>query len=555
MDVLKNYTTYAVYYGLLQKAQEDPEVERKKAAGALARFLRLHPYNIAQKTEIMVEHFNAMTRHKIGGKAKAMVVTDSRLSAIRYKESFDAYLKRKGYAHIKTLVAFSGTVTDDKIPDKTYTEPDMNGIKETELPERFATPEYQVLLVAEKYQTGFDQPLLHTMYVDKRLAGIQAVQTLSRLNRTHPLKEDTFVLDFVNDREEICAAFKQYYEGATMGEEADPARLYELKQELEAADVFRAEEIERFCAVYFQPKEKQSLSDHQRMDAALNAARNRFCAWHSRDEAGSDEAELWRGKLEAFLNLYAFLSQIIPYQDSDLEKAHTYLRYLAAKLPRRGCGQSYAFDNDVTLKYYRLQKISEGSIDLQNGMAYALDGPAETGTGLLREERVKLSQLIVLINERFGTDFTNADQLFFDQIVEEAFKDERLSQAAGANPADKFALVFGGHVETLIVERMEQNEEIFRPLYERFKFPSTDKRVAGERSVRTPSATPTNAGSGQANIQQRQYSLNKPPPILLTMPTATIQRLFRKQKQKKTEKRATQREKRRTFYPTQPSKK
>src|SRR5262245_36570973 len=196
LDVLKHYTTYATYYKLLKACEDDPNVERKKAAKALARFMKLHPHNIAQKTEVMVEHFQAVTRHKIGGRAKAMVVTGSRLEAVRYKQSFDRYIKEKGYA-IKTLVAFSGTVQDDKLPDVTYTEEQMNlGIREKELPEKFATQEYQVLLVAEKYQTGFDQPLLHTMYVDRRLAGIQAVQTLSRLNRTHPLKEDTFILDF-----------------------------------------------------------------------------------------------------------------------------------------------------------------------------------------------------------------------------------------------------------------------------------------------------------------------------------------------------------------------
>ena len=193
---------------LLKACDDDPNVERKKAARALARFMKLHPYNIARKTEVMVEHFNSVSRHKIGGRAKAMVVTGSRLEAVRYKQSFDRYIREKGYP-IKSLIAFSGTVQDDKFADVTYTEVGMNhGIREEELPEKFATQEYQILLVAEKYQTGFDQPLLHTMYVDKRLAGIQAVQTLSRLNRIHPLKEDTFVLDFVNDRDEIREAFK-----------------------------------------------------------------------------------------------------------------------------------------------------------------------------------------------------------------------------------------------------------------------------------------------------------------------------------------------------------
>ena len=267
LDVLNRYTTYATYFGLLKACEDDPNVERKKAALALARFMKLHPHNIAQKTEVMVEHFQAVTRHKIGGRAKAMVVTGSRLEAVRYKQSFDRYIQTKGYA-IKSLVAFSGTVVDDKLADVTYTEPGMNdGISEKELPEKFGTQEYQVLLVAEKYQTGFDQPLLHTMFVDKRLAGIQAVQTLSRLNRIHPLKEDTFVLDFVNDREEIREAFKIYYEGAEMGEEVDPARMYAIKGELDASGIYLDEEVERFCAVYFNAEaaaERTGSPNHER---------------------------------------------------------------------------------------------------------------------------------------------------------------------------------------------------------------------------------------------------------------------------------------------------
>ena len=359
-----------LFRSLLKACEDDPNVERKKAAKALARFLRLHPHNIAQKTEVIVEHFQAVTRHKIGGRAKAMVVTGSRLEAVRYKQSFDDYIKTKGYA-IRTLVAFSGTVVDDKIPDVTYTEEKMNlGIREKELPEKFATQEYQVLLVAEKYQTGFDQPLLHTMYVDKRLAGIQAVQTLSRLNRTHPLKEDTFVLDFVNDREEIREAFKVYYEGAEMGEEVDPARMYAIKGELDATGVYLDEEVERFCAVYFKPKQRQSAQDHQAMNAALDPAVSRF-AWLQKER--EDEAELWRGKVQAFRNLYSFLSQVIPYQDTDLERLYVFLRHLAAKLPRRGIGPGYQFDDEVRLEYYRLQKISEGSISLEEGTGRPLE--------------------------------------------------------------------------------------------------------------------------------------------------------------------------------------
>ena len=458
MDVLRHYTTYTAYYKLLKACADDPNVERKKAAKALARFLRLHPHNIAQKTEIMVEHFNTMTRHKIGGKAKAMVVTGSRLEAVRYKEAFDRYIQEKGYP-IKTLVAFSGTVIDDKIPAKTYTEEGMNqGIREKALPEKFATAEYQVLLVAEKYQTGFDQPLLHTLYVDKRLAGIQAVQTLSRLNRIHPLKEDTFILDFVNDPQEIQEAFQPFYEGAVIGEPVDPARLYELKAELDASGIYLAEEVERFFAVFFKPKARQSASDHQQMNVALDPAANRFRALKTEHD---EEAELWRGKLQAFRNLYAFLSQIIPYQDSDLEKLYTFLRHLASKLPRRASGPAYQFDDEVRLEYYRLQKISKGSISLETGYAKPLDGPKEVGTGVVREENVPLSRLIDLINERFGTDFNAADQLFFDQIIEAAIHVESLKQAAEANPFDKFQLVFRQVLESLFIERMEMNEEMF----------------------------------------------------------------------------------------------
>ncbi len=458
LDVLKHYTTYERYFKLLKACEDDPNVERKKAARALARFMNLHPHNIAQKTEVMVEHFQAVTRHRIGGRAKAMVVTGSRLEAVRYKQSFDRYIGEKGYA-IKSLVAFSGTVVDDKLADVTYTEPGMNnGVPEKELPEKFATQEYQVLLVAEKYQTGFDQPLLHTMYVDKRLAGIQAVQTLSRLNRIHPLKEDTFVLDFVNDREEIREAFKTYYEGAEMGEEVDPARMYAIKGELDASGIYLDEEVEQFTAVYFKPKRRQSALDHRAINAALDPAVSRFTVRRDNNEA---EAEDWRSKVQAFLNLYVFLSQVIPYQDSDLEQLYVFLRHLAAKLPRRKGDPAYRFDDDVRLEYYRLQKISEGSIPLQDGEARSLDGPTEVGSGLVRSQPMPLSQLIDIVNERFGTDFNQADQLFFDQIVEAAMADDGLRRAAAVNPSDKFELVFKGLLEHLFVERMDQNEEIF----------------------------------------------------------------------------------------------
>ena len=461
LDVLKHYTTYKSYFGLIKSIEDDPEVDKRKAAQALARFLSLHPHNIAQKAEVMLEHFRTFTRHRIGGRAKAMVATSSRLHAVRYKQEFDKQIHEKGYKDIKTLVAFSGTVDDPDTPGVSYTEPDMNrdadgkSLPEKQLSGKFATDEYSVLIVAEKYQTGFDQPLLHSMYVDKRLAGIQAVQTLSRLNRMCRGKEDTFVLDFVNKTEEIYEAFKPYYEATHVGEQADPRQLYDLQSKLDERHVYHTDEVEGFCKVFFKAKAVQTPSDHAKINAIIDPAVTRFNAL---DE---DDREDFRGLLITFRNLYSFLSQVIPYQDSDLEKLYTYARFLLSKLPRRTAGPRYNFDDDVSLKFYRLQKISEGTIQLEPGEGGEVKGPTSVGTGADEGPRVELSLLIDQINERFGTDFTPADELFFNQIREEAIADEELRQVARANTIDKFRFVFDKALETLFIDRMEQNEELF----------------------------------------------------------------------------------------------
>ena len=234
--------------------------------------------------------------------------------------------------------------------------------------------------------------------------------------------------------------------------------MYAVKGELDASGIYLEEEVGRFCAVYFKPKLKQSQWDHQAINAALDPSVARFTTL--RHEHGA-EAENWRGKMQAFLNLYGFLSQIIPYQDSDLERLYVFLRHLRQKLPRRYSGPTYWFDGDVQLEYYRLQKISEGSISLRGEDTRPLDGPTEVGTGTLRSDRVYLSQLIDALNERFGTDFNRADQLFFDQIVEEAMADASVRQAAAVNPGEKFDLVFKALLQNLFAERIDQNEDIF----------------------------------------------------------------------------------------------
>lgn len=455
LDVLANYTTFKRYYELMKKVEEDPNVPRKKTARELTRFVELHPHNLRQKVEIIVEHFRNNTKMQIGGSAKAMIVTGSRIHAVRYKQTFDKYITEKGYNDVKALVAFSGTVEDPDFPTKSYTEPGMNeGIRESELPEKFGTSDYQVLIVAEKYQTGFDQPLLHTMYVDKRLAGVQAVQTLSRLNRTAPGKDSTFVLDFVNERSEIYDAFKPYYEVTKYDELPDPHQLYALEHRIYEARLFTRENVDAFCNIWFSTRKDLRRSDHKQLNAILDPAVEQY------KQLSEEEAEAVKKLFVQFRNLYSFLSQIIPYGDSSLEKLFVFLRNYIKKLPRRESGSGYELGDDVALHYYRLQKVAEGAINLKVGENPVIYGPKEVGTGSADEE-VELSTLIEKLNERFGTDFTAADQLFFDQITESAIDNNDLQEAAKANTYENFFLVINKMMEALFVERMEGNEEIF----------------------------------------------------------------------------------------------
>lgn len=487
MDVLENYTTYKRFYGLIKQIENDPEVPRRKAAGALARFMELHPVNIGQIVAVIVEHFRLHVMPEIGGRAKAMVVTASRLAAVKYKLAFDAYIREYGYSGIRSLVAFSGTIEDPDVPGTSWTEVAMNGgIAESELPETFGGEDYRVLLVAEKYQTGFDQPLLQTMYVVKKLAGVQAVQTLSRLNRMAPGKSCTFVLDFVNSEEDIHRAFKPYYESTPVGASADPQQLNRLQHEILEPAVFGPDEVAAYAAVWYRGRREQSASDHRQLNAILDAAVTRF---GQRDE---EDREAFRGKLTAFRNLYAFLSQVIPYQDSGLEKFYTFVRGLLAKLPPPGDGRAFKLDDEVALKYYRLRQIGDGSIDLGKGEAYPLKGPTDVGTGGVKDEAVSLSSLVEKLNERFGTDFTEADQLFFDQIRSTATGNDKIVEAAQANNLENFSAWFGKVLDGLFVDRMEGNEEIFarvmgdkafrsaaqehlaREVYERIRHSKTD---------------------------------------------------------------------------------
>ena len=456
MDVLQHYTTYKRFFGLIKQIENDPDVPRRQAAQVLTRYLELHPVNIEQVVSVIVEHFRLSVMHELGGRAKAMVVTGSRLAAVKYKLAFDRYTKEKDYTGIRALVAFSGTVEDPDDPGSSYTEVAMNdGLAESELPATFGRDDYRVLLVAEKYQTGFDQPLLQTMYVVKRLAGVQAVQTLSRLNRIAPGKARTFVLDFANEEDDIYQAFKPYYEATPVGENADPQRLSELQHRLLEWTIFTPADVTGFAAVWYRAKRDHSVTDHRQLNAVLDAVVQRF---QDREE---DEQEEFRGQLTAYRNLYAFLSQIIPYQDTDLECLYAFVRNLLAKLPPPGDGQAFVLDDEVTLRFFRLQQMSDGSIDLLEGDPDPLKGPTDVGTARAKEQEETLSSLIERLNERFGTDFTKADQLFFDQIRASAEHNENIAEAARANSLRDFAAYLGRMLDDLFIARMEGNEEIF----------------------------------------------------------------------------------------------
>lgn len=471
LDVLKNYTNYKTYFKLSKQIEEDPNVNKKQAARAIGRFLSLHPHNLSQKTEVMVEHFRQVVAKKIGGKAKAMVVTGSRLHAVSYKEEFDKYIKEKGYSDIKTIVAFSGKVIRAGLPDSTEVE--MNSFKEKELPKKFASNEYQLLLVADKYQTGFDQPLLHTMYVDKKLSGVKAVQTLSRLNRMCYGKEDTFILDFVNETEDILNSFQPYYELTTVAETTDPNHLYDLKGEIEKAQIIWQAEIDNFCNVFFKSSKALSVSEQGKLNSYIDPAVERYkkLPIESKDLNNAEvNQEDFKNTLKSFINLYSFLTQIMPFQDAELEKLFTYSRFLIKKLPRRSQKDRFQLGDEVSLEYYRLQKVSEQNIALEPLGEYGLDGKIEGGIRLAKEEKAALSEIIGLLNKKFGTDFTEADKLFFDQIEAELLADAKLGEQAKSNSMANFKFGFDDVFFDKVIGRMEQNQDIFTKLMDDKEF-------------------------------------------------------------------------------------
>ncbi|MDI3503783.1 MAG: type restriction enzyme subunit [Candidatus Cloacimonadota bacterium] len=460
LDVLQRYTTYSTYFKMIKKTEDDPSMPAKQAAKKLCKFMRLHPRNVSQKTEIIIEHFRSCIMPLVGGRAKAMVVTDSRLQAVRYLLSFQKYLSEHHYTDVHPLVAFSGTVIDPET-ELEYTESGMNidykngrHISETQLKDRFDSDDYQILLVANKYQTGYDQPLLCAMYVDKRLDGVQAVQTLSRLNRIYPGKEAPFVLDFVNKAEDILAAFKPYYTVTELESESDPSHLEELKHELNQMQVYDWKEVESFAKVFYKPLAEQKRNDHAVLEGHLQGAVERY-----KQLENDEDRDKFRDKLKAYVRLYAFVTQLINYTDQEQEMLYSFGRFLLPHIHPSDSRDAYP-EKDVELQYYRLQKVMEGSIDLSDGEEVKVKSPTDTGTRKAKEEDKPLSDIIETLNERFGTDFSEADRLFFEQIKETAMLDEGVLKTAAANPLDKFELGIEQIIKDLMIKRLKENDKM-----------------------------------------------------------------------------------------------
>ena len=457
LDVLQNYMTYKMYYKIAKTIPDDPELDTAAGVKAIRNYETLHPHNISQKTAIMLEHFLNITRHKIGGRAKAMIVTPSRLHAVRYVLEFKKQIEEKGYSNLDVLVAFSGEVEDN---GESYTEEKINKtkdgetIKEKALPAAFHTDDFGMLIVAEKYQTGFDEPLLHTMFVDKQLSGVKAVQTLSRLNRTCRGKLDTFVLDFVNSAEDIKKSFDPYYEETVLEKETDPNVVYDLKNTLDEYRVYQQIEINSFADVWYSAS-NQEYGDLGKLKAKMQPALDRFMALED------EKKDMFKSTLARFNRIYSFITQVCRLFDKELHKFSIYAKFLATMLPK-GSAEHVYVDDKVLLEYYKLQKDFEGAIELQATEEGFTPITGEAG----RREKKKdpLTVIIDKINEKYGTAFTEMDKVLL-QIENDYAMQDKWKSYAKSNDFKTFMLLFEKDFPEMAATRYEQNEEFFVKMF------------------------------------------------------------------------------------------
>ena len=474
LDPLRNYVTYATYWKLVNQNPDERDVDSAKASKELARFAVTHPSTVAQHAEVIVEHFRTHTMRRLGGRAKAMVVTASRQSAVQMSRAIKRHLADKGYPNPGVLVAFSGSLTYE---GEETTEPKENGgLAESALPKAFAytraddksgatagKPEYRILVVAEKYQTGFDQPLLTTMYVVKKLHGIAAVQTLSRLNRTTESKSqaDLAVLDFVNDGEKIKEAFRPYYEDAETLP-SDPNLLYTAQSKVLAAKLLYDDEMRQFVAAYLAADDKsvggtaKQKQLHAELYRHLEPAVERFTALvDSEDEEERETAEAFRAHLNDYVRKYGFLSQIVPYTDADLEMLYLYGRHLLNRLPRRADGGVDI--GEVDLSHLRVERTGEHDLGLNPEGNAEIPGYGDGSGGAKEPEKSPLSELVEKFNDKFGTEFTEQDVL---KPLEEAMAEKRVQLAAVANDEENFGHVFDSVFEGKMIDHFDTVREL-----------------------------------------------------------------------------------------------
>ncbi|MFA5766032.1 MAG: type I restriction endonuclease [Bacilli bacterium] len=451
LDVLRNYMTYETYFKIAKSVADDPEFEIKKAAKEVLKYQSLHPYNISQKTAIILDHFMNVTKNKIGGKAKAMVVTSSRLSAVRYYYEFAKQIQAKQLNRLDVLVAFSGIVEDE---GKEYTEQGINRTKdgmvisESQLPKQFEK-NFNCLIVAEKYQTGFDEPLLHTMFVDKRLTGVKAVQTLSRLNRTVKGKEDTFILDFINNVEDIKKSFQPYYEATILENETNPNVMYDIKNQLDNLQIYRTEEIDGFNAIWFSKEEKNASK-------FSNFLRPSIDRYNTLEEIKKSE---FKSGVSSFLRVYGFITNVERLLDKKLHEYFNFLKFLRMLLPRDS--SKINLDDKLILEYYKNEQSFKGSITLEENQGGVV--PIQGGIVGKEKKKDKLSKILDDINLAFGTHFSEMDKVLL-QFVEDLTKNTQLQSFGKNNDIKSFELIYKDFFDDMLIDRIEENNGFFEKL-------------------------------------------------------------------------------------------
>ncbi|WP_066301022.1 type I restriction endonuclease subunit R [Bacillus sp. FJAT-29937] len=466
LDILKNYMTYKTSYRIAKEIEDNPELPKTEAVRAIARYQSFHPWVLRQKTEVMVEQFRSVTKKAIGGRAKAMVVTPSRLHAVRYMQEFKNYIEEMGYKDLDVLVAFSGSVTDE---GEEYTEPSMNvtkdgdRIKESQLKETFHTDDFNILIVAEKYQTGFDEPLLHTMFVDKKLRSVKAVQTLSRLNRTMQGKKDTFILDFVNGEEEILEAFQPFYEVTTLDSEININLIYDTQSKLRKYTIYNQEDIDQVLKLVKQAQRKQDEKLLGRISSLFKPIIQRY------EDLPKDTQYEFRVTLRNFGKWYNYISQLDRTFDMQLLEESIFTNYLLKFIPKEQREKVDVADK-VKLEYYKLQKDFEGEIMLvaENSESGILSNPKEINAGIKPpEERDSLEEIIYRINERFPDDFTEGDKVLIETLYK-SFKREldlKVVNMAKNNSSEMFENnLFKDIFQDKVMEEYAQNQNAFEKL-------------------------------------------------------------------------------------------